>query len=115
MWRAIAPVVYTVGLPIFYHLCIYAAPLSVSSSAQLLEPFKLEHGIGAVGGAIPGSGAMPELERVPGAAPSIMAQGVLGATTELEDPPGLYEKVSLIVHSYCMYVNDSTFCMVMCI
>ena len=97
--------VYTVS-PIFYHLCTYATPLSVSSSAQLLEPFKLEHGIGAVGGAISGSGAMPELERVPGAAPSIMAQGVLGATTELEDPPGLYEKVSLTVHSYCMYVCE---------
>ena len=72
---------------------LYCNVSLATSSAQLLEPFKLEHGIGAVGRAMSGSGAMPELERVQGATPSIMTQGVLGATTELEDPPGLYEKV----------------------
>ena len=53
----------------------------------------MEHGIGTVSGALSGSSAMPELERAPGATPSIMTQGVLGPNTELEDPPGLYEKV----------------------
>ena len=67
--------------------------LSLYSSAQLLEPFKLEHGIGSVVGAMPGSASIPELERAPGATPTLMTQGVLSATTELEDPPGLYEKV----------------------
>ena len=68
-----------------------------SSSAQLLEPFKLEHGIGSVGGALSGSATIPDLERTPGGAASMMAQGVLGPNTELEDPPGLYEKVHVHV------------------
>ena len=73
------------------------------SSAQLLEPFKLEHGIGSVGGALSSSaGAIPDLERAPGGATSMMAQGVLGPNTELEDPPGLYEKV----HVYSVLTSE---------
>ena len=72
----------------------------MSSSAQLLEPFRLSHDIQlGLGGAgiLSSSAGMPDLERAPGIIPGNLA---VGPTTELEDPPGLYEKVWLIGCAY---------------
>lgn len=66
------------------------------SSAQLLEPFRIHHDIQLLSGSamMPGGGGIGELDRAPGAPTSMMHQNlVLRSTTELEDPPGLYEKV----------------------
>ena len=79
-------------------------PLPPSSSAQLLEPFRINHDIqlmssggsgivvGPGGSGFGGSG----LETAFGGGASLPHQGVTTATphtSELEDPPGLYEKV----------------------
>ena len=48
-------------------------------------------GVASSGGAAGGAGG--DLDRAPGG-PSSMVHGVMGPTTELEDPPGLYEKVT---------------------
>ena len=72
----------------------------MSSSAQLLEPFRLNHDIQLVpgGAGILSSGVgVPDLPMGPGAAsttPTISGNLAVGPTTELEDPPGLYEKVA---------------------
>ena len=86
----------------YVYVTSYTPTHLISSSAQLLEPFKLEHGIGS------GAATIPELERTPGATPSIMAQGGLGPNTELEDPPGLYEKV--YVHRETVHTVLKLYC-----
>ena len=54
----------------------------------------MEHGIGSGGTGLTVSGPMAELDRAPGAPTSMTTHGLMmGPTTELEDPPGLYEKV----------------------
>ena len=56
-------------------------------------------GGGGSGGVISSSsGPMSELDRAPGAPTTTsMHQGlVMGPTTELEDPPGLYEKAGVV-------------------
>lgn len=76
------------------------------SSAQLLEPFRLNHEIQLISGGPGGAGILsssagvPDLDGAPGAStPSIIpANIIVGPTTELEDPPGLYEKVQSLVH-----------------
>lgn len=70
----------------------------VHSSAQLLEPFRLSHDIQLVSGGagiLSGSAGVADLDRAPGAPATGIVPGTLavGPTTELEDPPGLYEKV----------------------
>ena len=75
--------------------------LDMCSSAQLLEPFRLNHDIQLVSGGsgiLSGSAGIGDLDRAPGAPTSGMMQTnlVMGPTTELEDPPGLYEKVIII-------------------
>lgn len=72
------------------------------SSAQLLEPFRLNHDIQLISGGagiLTSSSSVGDLDRAPGAPttgimPSTL---VVGATTEQEDPPGLYEKVSMFM------------------
>lgn len=68
------------------------------SSAQLLEPFRLNHDIQLISGGagiLSSSAGVPDLDRAPGAPATGIVPGNLavGPTTELEDPPGLYEKV----------------------
>lgn len=52
----------------------------------------IQLGLGGAG-ILSSSAGMPDLERAPGIIPANMA---VGPTTELEDPPGLYEKVWLV-------------------
>lgn len=78
--------------------CLYF----ILSSAQLLEPFRLNHDIQLIssgGGILSGSAGVPDLDRAPGAPATgmIPANLVVGPTTELEDPPGLYEKVCGVI------------------
>lgn len=70
---------------------------SPPSSGQLLEPFRLNHDIQLIpgGAGILSTSTGVDLDRAPGAPTTgmIPANLVVGPTTELEDPPGLYEKV----------------------
>ena len=66
------------------------------SSAQLLEPFRLNHDIQLLSGGniLSGGSGIGDLDRAPGApTPMMHSNVVIGPNTELEDPPGLYEKV----------------------
>lgn len=79
---------------------MYITLNNIYSSAQLLEPFRLSHDIQLISGGtgILSSGTgVGDLDRAPGAPTTGMIQTnlVMGPTTELEDPPGLYEKVML--------------------
>ena len=77
-------------------LCVVHCFLLVTlSTAQLLEPFCREHGI-SMPAALSG-----ELDRAPGGHPSMMHQNVGSLTHNLEDPPGLYEKVSTASSYQC--------------
>ena len=90
---------------------LFSSP-SLSSSAQLLEPFRISHDIqlmssgsgiivGQSGSGFGGAG----LETAFGGGASLPHQGVTtatGHTSELEDPPGLYEKVR--IHTVCTHV-----------
>ena len=86
--------------------------LSLSSSAQLLEPFRINHDIQLMssggGGIIVGPGGSgfggAGLETAFGGGGSMPHQGVTAATghtSELEDPPGLYEKVIIRIRCAC--------------
>ena len=70
----------------------------VPSSAQLLEPFRHSHIIQLISGGtkiISGSTAVGDFDRAPGATIAGMMQSDLSVatTTDIEYPPGLYEKV----------------------
>ena len=73
----------------FHHHLYVTALTQCFSSAQLLEPFRMNHEIQLQG--------MGDLERAPGGPASLMshtsATVTQTATSDLEDPPGLYEKV----------------------
>ena len=79
------------------------------SSAQLLEPFRHNHDIQLISGGtgiMSGSTAVGDLDRAPGAPTTGMMQSNLSVatTTDIEDPPGLYEKVEQqyhILHCKC--------------
>ena len=71
------------------------------SSAQLLEPFRHSHDIQLISGGtgiMSGGVGVGDLDRAPGAPTAGMMQSNLsvGTTIDLEDPPGLYEKVATI-------------------
>lgn len=77
----------------------------VRSSAQLLEPFRLNHDIQLISGGagiLSGSAGVADLDRAPGAPATGIVPGTLavGPTTELEDPPGLYEKVGEMLPAF---------------
>ena len=70
------------------------------SSAQLLEPFRVNHDIQLLTGStmipgVGGVGGIGELDRAPGAPTPMMH--MMGASADLEDPPGLFEKVCVCV------------------
>ena len=90
-------------MPLIYSLSSsLPLPSPLSSSAQLLEPFYINHDIQLMssgGGIIVGPGGSGlggvGLETAFGGGGSIPHQGVAaetGHTSELEDPPGLYER-----------------------
>ena len=89
---------YPTGTVQYAYDCKLICLIFILSSAQLLEPFRLNHDIQLIssgGGILSGSAGVPDLDRAPGAPATgmIPANLVVGPTTELEDPPGLYEKV----------------------
>ena len=54
---------------------------------------------------VPGVGGIGELDRAPGAPTPMMH--MMGASTDLEDPPGLFEKVCVLV---CWWGGDWFLC-----
>ena len=100
-------------------------PLPPYSSAQLLEPFRINHDIQLMssggGGIIVGPGGSgfggTGLETAFGGGTSLPHPGVTTATvhtSELEDPPGLYEKVRM--HCVYMYKNvQMSVCVCVCV
>ncbi len=70
-----------------------------------MEPFRISHDIQLISGGtniLSGSGSVGDLDRAPGAPTTGMIQTnlVMGPTTEMEDPPGLYEKVVLYIREH---------------
>ena len=96
--------------------------LLVCSSAQLLEQFRIEHGIrppsfmsapGSGGGLGMLSGADAiggELDKAPGGPTSILHHGLM-MQHDYDDPPGLYEKVfvSLLSGIIVLVHNSNSF------
>ena len=69
----------------------------------MLEPFRVGHEIQVISGGtgIISSGVgVGDLDRAPGAPTAGMMP--VGPTNDLEDPPGLYEKVS--AESHCLFL-----------
>lgn len=90
------------------------------SSAQLLEPFRMSHDIqlqmaaGAGTPLTPGStsssGLGGDLDRAPGGTANIMSHTTATvtqtATSDLEDPPGLYEKVEYLLSEWVRHFHQ---------
>ncbi|XP_064398380.1 CCR4-NOT transcription complex subunit 1-like [Halichondria panicea] len=71
------------------------------SSAQLLEPFRMNHEIQL---------QMGDLERAPGGPANVIGHSSAavtpGATSDLEDPPGLYEKVEYLLSEWVRHFHQ---------
>ncbi|XP_065914765.1 CCR4-NOT transcription complex subunit 1-like isoform X2 [Dysidea avara] len=87
------------------------------SSAQLLEQFRIEHGIRPPSfmSAAPGSGSslgmlaaaegMGELDKAPGGPTSVLHHGLM-MQHDYDDPPGLYEKVEYMLSEWVRYYHQ---------